>query len=121
MTEAQAKGVVGLADAIGALRDELIRAWSSSQQQRLRFKPSPVQLTVQVAVTSAGKGRAGVRWWLVELGGEVSRETVTTQTLRLSLDPVMYDDQGRPHDVLISDVDAEADQLGEDDLLRDPE
>ena len=124
MTVAQeqpADGVVGLADAIGALRDELIRAWSSGRQQKLRFKPAPVELTVQVAVTSAGKGRAGIRWWLIELGGEVSRESVVTQTLKLSLDPVMYDDQGRPTDLMISDVDAEKYYDGGDDLLTDSE
>jgi hypothetical protein len=37
-----------------------------------RFKPSPAELTLQVAVASAGKGSAGVRWWY-DQGGE-SRE-----------------------------------------------
>ncbi len=121
VAESSPKGVVGLADAIGALRDELVRAWSSSQEQRLRFKPAPVELTVQVAVTSSGTGRAGIRWWLVELGGEVSRGSVMTQTLKLSLEPVMYDEQGRPSELLISDVDAEAQQTRRDDLSREPE
>ena len=121
MAEMRPEGAVGLADAIGALRGELIRAWSSGQQERLRFKPAPVELTVQVAVTSAGKGRAGIRWWLIELGGEMSRESVVTQTLKLSLDPVMYDDQGRPTDVVISDVDTEDSHSDRDDQLRDPE
>jgi Trypsin-co-occurring domain 2 len=121
MAEEQPEGVVGLANAIAALRDELIRAWSSGQERRLRFKPAPVELTLQVALTSAGKGRAGIRWWLVELGGEMSRESVVTQTLKLRLDPVMYDEQGQPTEVLIYDVDAEADRLRSDDHLRDPE
>jgi Trypsin-co-occurring domain 2 len=88
VAEPISKGVVGLADAIGALRDELVRAWSSSQQQRLRFKPAPVELTMQAAVTSSGTGWAGIRWWLVELGGEVSRESVMTQTLAAAARPV---------------------------------
>jgi hypothetical protein len=116
--ELQPEGLVNLADAIGALRDELIRAWSSAQQQRLRFRPGPVELTVQVAVTNTGSGRAGVRWWLVEVGGEVARESVTSQTLRLTLDPVIYDDQGQPIDVLISDADARIRPHHGDDLLR---
>jgi hypothetical protein len=121
MADEQPEGVVGLANAIAALRDELIRAWSSGQERSLRFKPAPVELTLQVVLTSAGKGRAGIRWWLVELGGEVSRESVVTQTLKLSLDPVMYDEQGQPKEVLIHDVDADADRLRSDGLLRDPE
>jgi hypothetical protein len=121
MVEKQPDGAVGLADAIGALRDELTRAWSSGQRERLRFKPAPVELTVQVAVTSAGKGRTGIKWWLIELGGEVSRESVVTQTLKLSLDPVLYDDQGLPTDLVISDTDIRAERDGSDDILRDSE
>ena len=119
VAETQLHGVVGLADAIGALRDELMQAWTSGQHERLRFKPRPVELTVQVAVTSAGTGRAGIRWWLVELGGDVSRESVMTQTLKLLLDPVMYDEHGRSTDVLISGTGAEADREEGDQLLRD--
>jgi hypothetical protein len=94
-------GAVGLSAAIGALREELFRAWWDGREKSLRFRPSPVELELQAAVTSAGKGRAGVKWWLLELGGEVSRESVVTQTLRVTLDPVMLDEQGEPLEFLI--------------------
>src|SRR5918994_2441831 len=84
------KGAVPLSKAIGALRDELIRAWWDGQHRVVRFKPSPVELTLHVAVTSAGKGGGGVKWWLIELGGEVSRESVVTQTVKVTLDAVMF-------------------------------
>jgi Trypsin-co-occurring domain 2 len=93
--------VVPLSAAIAALRDELTRAWSVGQDQQVRFKPSPIELTLQVAVTMAGKGSAGVRWWLVELGGEVSRESVVTQTVKLSLEPMLFDASGKPVEFLI--------------------
>jgi Trypsin-co-occurring domain 2 len=95
------KGVVPLSAAIGALRDELTRAWWDGRDRSVRFKPSPVELTLQVAVTSAGSGHAGVRWWLIELGGEVSRESVVTQTVKMSLEPVMFDKAGQPLEFLI--------------------
>lgn len=38
------RGAVPLAAAIGALRDELVRAWWD-RDKFLRFKPSPVELT----------------------------------------------------------------------------
>ncbi len=88
------KGVVPLSAAIGALRDELTRAWWDGRDRSVRFEPSPVELTLQVAVTSAGSGRAGVRWWLIELGGEVSRESVVTQTVKVTLEPKMFDEDG---------------------------
>jgi NTP-dependent ternary system trypsin peptidase co-occuring protein len=76
------------------------------RDQRVRFKPSPIELTLQVAVTSAGKGNAGVRWWLIELGGEVSRESVVTQTVKVSLEPVMFDEHGQPLEFLIDAADS---------------
>ena len=107
----QPKGVVGLAEAIEALRAELARAAWSSRHQYLRFKPGPVELTLEAAITSAGKGSAGIRWWLVELGGEVSHESVTTQTLKLTLDPLLFNSQGGPTELLVSDSD-DPDQAG---------
>ena len=99
------KGAVPLAAAIAALRDELLQACWDGQCQALRFRPSPVELTLQVAVTSAGKGSAGVRWWLIELGGEVSRESAVTQTVKLTLDPVLFDADGQPVELLIDATD----------------
>ena len=94
-----------MAAAIGALRGELVRAWDDGRDPAVRFKPSPVELTVQVGVTSAGKGRAGVKWWLLELGGEVSHETAVTQTVKVTLEPRFFDEQGQPLEVLIDAVD----------------
>jgi Trypsin-co-occurring domain 2 len=100
------KGAVPLAAAIGALRDELARAWWDGRDRSLRFKPSPVELTLQVAATSAGKGSAGVKWWLISLGGEVSRESVVTQTVKVTLEPRMFDERGQPLEFLIDAGDA---------------
>lgn len=94
---------VELSEAIEALRSALVRAWWDSQGQRVRFKVEPVELTVQVGVTRAGKGSAGVRWHVISIGGELSRESVSTQTLTLRLAPVLFDQQGN--------VLAEAEQL----------
>lgn len=101
------KGVVPLSAAIGALRDELTRAWWDGRDRSVRFKPSPVELTLQVAVTSAGTGRAGVKWWLIELGGEVSRQSVVTQTVKVTLEPKMFGEDGEPLEFLIDAADDE--------------
>jgi hypothetical protein len=85
---------VELADAIEALRDALVRAWWDGQRSQVRFRVEPVELTVQVGVTRSGKGAAGVKWHVLTLGGERSRESATTQTLRLRLAPVLFDEQG---------------------------
>ena len=95
-----------LSAALAALRDELTQAWWDARRQSLRFRPSPVELTLQTAVTSAGKGKAGVRWWLIELGGEISRESAVTQTVKMSLEPVMFGEDGQPLEFLIDASDA---------------
>ena len=98
-------GGVPLAAAIRALRAELMQAWTDAQGQSLRFKVAPVELTLEVAVTWTGKGTAGIKWWLLEAGGEVSREKAVTQTIKLTLDPVTLDAQGNLVSVLIDAAD----------------
>jgi hypothetical protein len=100
-------GGAELSDAIEALREALVRAWYDGRQRKVRFKIEPVELTVQVGVTKTGKGSAGIKWHVLTLGGERSREAATTQTLKLRLTPVLFDDQGNAlseTDQLISDA-----------------
>ncbi len=94
---------IDLSEAIEALRTALSAAWWDGQGRRVRFKLEPVELTVQAGVTRTGKGVAGIKWQVLSLGGERSREAVTTQTLKLRLTPVLFDAQGQ--------VMAEAEQL----------
>ncbi len=96
-------GWVELSEAIEALRTALVAAWWDGQRERVRFRVAPVELTVQAGVTRVGKGAAGVKWHVLSLGGERSREAVTTQTLKLQLAPILFDDHGN--------VLAEAEQL----------
>jgi hypothetical protein len=97
----EGEGLVGLADAIGSLRSELVAAWSTGTGERVRFRAAPVELTLQVGATKKGAGKAGVDWWVVSVGGERSRETVATQTLKLTLEPVLVDEHGEQVEFLI--------------------
>lgn len=109
--DSEQDGWVELSDAIKALRRELTKAWCDGERQRIRFRAEPVELTVQVGVTRTGKGSAGVKWHILALGGERSRETVMTQELKLRLAPVLYDEHGRQlpdEDQLISGRDGGA-------------
>jgi hypothetical protein len=102
------KGVVGLSEALIALREELLVAWQEGEGEgrRLRFRVAePIELTFQAAVTQEGRAGAGVKWWLLSLGGEASRGSSVTQTLHLKLAPMMYDPEtGRVTDVV--DIDS---------------
>jgi hypothetical protein len=90
------RGVVGLSEALIALREELLAAWweGKGPGRRLRFRiAEPIELTIQAAVTNDIEGHAGVKWWLLDVGGGASHSAVSTQTLQLKLAPVMYDPQ----------------------------
>lgn len=117
--EAQ-KDAVPLAAAIAALRGQLTEAWRGGQHETVRFKPSPVELTLQAVVTSAGKGSAGVSWWLLELGGEVSRQSVVTHTVKMTLTPQFFDAQtGEAREFLIDAIDAVATGPDRGEVLLD--
>ena len=89
------KGRVPLSEAIDALREELFRSWEDAQSKTLRFKPATVELTLQVAVTSGGKAHGGIKWWLVDAGADVSRESTATQTVKMTLEPVTFSANGQ--------------------------
>jgi hypothetical protein len=116
---------VSLSAAIGALRDELIHAvWAgqfpyqlNGQRRTLRFKPAPIEVSLQVAVTGTGTAKAGVKWWLIEAGGELAREKASTQTVKLTLEPVMFDEKGQQVELLIDEEDSTTSGGGGEELL----
>jgi hypothetical protein len=88
-------GRVSLSAAVDALRAERARTWEGAQSETVRFKPTAVEVTLEVAVTSAGKAHGGVKWWLVDAGAEVSRQSVATQTVKMTLEPVVFTESGQ--------------------------
>jgi hypothetical protein len=84
------KAVVGLADAIEALRGELLTAALAGEDQAMRFSIEPVELKVQVAVTKDANGKIG--WAIFGAGGEY--KDVATQTLTLRLAPLWLQEDG---------------------------
>jgi hypothetical protein len=107
-------GGVPLSAAIGALRDDLMQSvWAgqfayqlNGRERTLRFKPAPIEVSLQVAVTGAGTAKAGVRCWLIEAGGQATYEKATTQTVKLTLQPVMFDEKGQEVEFLIDAADS---------------
>ena len=84
-----------LAETVEALRAELARAAAAGAGAGFQFPVAGVQLEFHVAVTKTGEGKAGVRFWVVELGGAGSyaREEIQTVTVTLGA-PV--DQNGEP-------------------------
>jgi Trypsin-co-occurring domain 2 len=85
-----ANRAIGLAEAIAALREDLLAAIDAGEGSRMRFRLAPVELSLRVSVTKQGNGKVG--WHVLELGG--SYEAATVQTLTLRLDPVWRQENG---------------------------
>ena len=74
-----------LAETVEALRAELARAAAAGAGAGFQFPVAGVQLEFHVGVTKTGEGKAGVKFWVVELGGAASyaREEIQTVTVTL--------------------------------------
>jgi hypothetical protein len=78
---------VPLAGAIRQLRAELTEAMRQGQGEELRFALGDIELELQLQVSQEAKGDAGIRFWLVSLGGSASASRGSTHSLRLTLTP----------------------------------
>jgi Trypsin-co-occurring domain 2 len=74
-----------LAETVEALRAELAQAAAAGEGAGFQFPVAGVQLEFHVGVTKTGEGRAGVKFWVVELGGSTgyTREQIQTVTVTL--------------------------------------
>lgn len=87
--------IVGLADAIEALRAALTQAIDQGRDQDMQFRIEPIEVTLEAVMTKDANGKIG--WGTLGLGGRI--ESANTQTLKLKLRPVL---KGRD-DELIED------------------
>ena len=90
-----------LASAIDALRRELVAALEQGKDAEVRFALGPVELEFQVEISYEAGGEAGVKFWVVTLGGKGSRSSATTHTVRLRLSPVLAADVGTDRPLVV--------------------
>lgn len=79
---------LGLGEVICALRAELEGAIKEGEGKDIQFEPTAIDLEFSVGVTQSADGKAGIRFWVVELGGGGSYTSESVQMMRLSLHPV---------------------------------
>lgn len=83
--------MIELSSVIRDLRDELERAIVAGAGETLRFELGPVELEVAVAVERSDGGGGKVRFWVIEAGGERTKDTTATQRIKLVLTPQIGD------------------------------
>jgi hypothetical protein len=82
---------IGLGEVIRALRAELQEAMSEGEGSAIRFEATAVELEFNVGITRSADGKAGIRFWVLELGGGGSYASERVQSVKLSLQPVSAD------------------------------
>src|SRR5437016_6732312 len=78
---------VRLMETIEALRAELSAAVAAGADQEIQFPVGSVQLEFQVGVTKDIDAKAGVQFWVIELGAESGYAQETIQKVVVNLEP----------------------------------
>jgi hypothetical protein len=86
---------VPLAQFIKHLRNELQDAEADGKDSALRFELGPIELELELAVERGTGAKGGVKFWVLELGGEESGSVRRTQRMKLSLTPKRLGSEGK--------------------------
>lgn len=78
---------MGLADAIGQLRREISAAMDAARDEPLQFGLGPVELELQVGLTTKGVVRGEVKWFVLSFGADAGAEGTRTHKVKLTLTP----------------------------------
>src|SRR5437660_11817713 len=79
--------LVGLAEAISELRSELTAALEEGKNESLRFELGPVEMEFVLELRREGAGEAGLKFWVVSVGGSASASRGSTHRVTLTLTP----------------------------------
>jgi hypothetical protein len=82
-----------LAELIAKLRDDLEEAMEDGEGRAIRFRTQAVELELKLGVTRVAKGKAGIKFWVLDasVDGEVGKEKL--QTVKLTLVPQVRDNK----------------------------
>ena len=94
---------IPLAEMVQALRRELEAAQKESPEASIRFETEKVELELKMAVSKTAKGSGGIKFWVVNAGGELEKQGVSTHTFRLTLVPK----QGQSRERVLIDSETE--------------
>ncbi|MFE2558932.1 trypco2 family protein [Streptomyces sp. NPDC059352] len=76
---------IELADLLASLRSEIGRARLEAANEDVRFRIDSIDLELQVTVEKSAEANAGMKFWVVSLGGKAGAKSGQTHTVRLSL------------------------------------
>jgi hypothetical protein len=90
---------IELAETIDALRDELAKSAARGDESDITFTIEGIELEFQVGVTKEGEGKAGIKFWVADLGVGGSYAHEAMQTVRITLaEPLRNGQRFQVHD-----------------------
>ncbi|AEM88594.1 trypco2 family protein [Streptomyces violaceusniger] len=78
---------IELADAVAAVRDELLEAAARGAGQDLAFKVGPVELEFAVELRADAKAKTGFKAWVISADAEAGVTRGRTHRVTLTLTP----------------------------------
>jgi hypothetical protein len=78
---------IGLADAVAAVRDELLEATARGVGQEIAFAVGPVEMEFEVELRADARAKAGFRVWAVTAETEAGVARGRTHRVSLTLTP----------------------------------
>ena len=82
---------LSLRDTIGAIRQELTQSILAARDAEVRFEVGEINLEFHVEIERSVEGRAGIHFWVVELGATADQSSKTTHRVSIQLKPVGRD------------------------------
>jgi hypothetical protein len=79
--------MIELASVVRDLRNELNQAIDQAPDDGLRFEVGPIEVELSVGLEQTDGVKGKVRFYVFELGGEMSDKNVTTQKVKFTLTP----------------------------------
>jgi len=84
---------VPLSAAIGEVRRELERAMLEGSDSEVAFRAGAIEFEFTVGFERTADADAGVRVWVVSLGGKAGLQHTETNRLKVTLTPVNREDE----------------------------
>ncbi len=85
---------IPLSEMIQTLREELEAAQKESTKSNLKFETESVELELSVEVSKTASGKGGVKFWVIEAGGEYESQKSSTHKFKVVLKPKSKDTNG---------------------------
>lgn len=82
---------IGLSEVIEELRRELQTASAAGAGEELQFEMTALNVEFQIGVARQTEGKAGLKFYVVELGGGGSVNSSETQKITISFTPARAD------------------------------